>query len=114
MLLLDGGAGADGEFGGKAVFFSDLVPTVAHVAFPWIMSYDLFPMTTLDNKKLWLPRAAAAGWLAVFQHETEAPLGRVVEDRPGRYRAVALLPGEGRPVSAGAPIEDAVARSGGT
>jgi glyoxylase-like metal-dependent hydrolase (beta-lactamase superfamily II) len=123
MVLLDGGAGADGElggdFGGKAVFFSDLVPTVAHVAYPWIMSYDLYPMTTLDNKKLWLPRAAAGGWLAIFQHETEAPLGRVVEDKPGRFRATALLPGEGRRegrpgAPASAPIEDAVARSGGT
>jgi glyoxylase-like metal-dependent hydrolase (beta-lactamase superfamily II) len=76
------------DLGGKAVFFADLVPTVAHVAFPWIMSYDLFPMTTLENKKVWLPRAAAGGWLAIFQHEADAPLGRVVEEKPGRFRAV--------------------------
>jgi len=85
---LDSGEPAD--FGGKAVFFADLVPTVAHVAYPWIMSYDLFPMTTLENKKIWLPRAAAEGWLAVFQHEAVAPLGRVVEEKPGRFRAVPL------------------------
>jgi len=78
------------DFGGKAVFFADLVPTVAHVAYPWIMSYDLFPMTTLENKKIWLPRAAAEGWLAIFQHELVAPLGRVVEEKPGRFRAVPL------------------------
>jgi glyoxylase-like metal-dependent hydrolase (beta-lactamase superfamily II) len=76
------------ERGSKVVFFADLVPTVAHVAYPWIMSYDLYPMTTLENKKLWLPRAAAGGWLAVFQHEADAPLGRVVEEKPGRFRAV--------------------------
>jgi glyoxylase-like metal-dependent hydrolase (beta-lactamase superfamily II) len=85
---LDSGEAAD--FGGKAVFFADLVPTVAHVSYPWIMSYDLFPMTTLENKKIWLPRAAAEGWLAMFQHEAEAPLGRVVEEKPGRFRAVPL------------------------
>jgi len=100
IVLLDGGGG-DGDSGGetgdpqaatpgggKAVFFADLVPTVAHVAYPWIMSYDLFPMTTLENKKIWLPRAAAEGWLAVFQHEALEPLGRVVEEKPGRLRAV--------------------------
>ena len=92
IVLLDGGAGPESEFGGKAVFFADLVPTTAHVAYPWIMSYDLFPLTTLENKKLWLPRAAAGGWLAMFQHEAEAPLGRLVEDRPGRFRAETLRP----------------------
>jgi glyoxylase-like metal-dependent hydrolase (beta-lactamase superfamily II) len=106
IVLLDGDAGDAGgtggkggdrlesgdaaDFGGKAVFFADLVPTVAHVAYPWIMSLDLFPMTTLENKKIWLPRAAAEGWLAVFQHEAEVPLGRVVEEKPGRFRAVPL------------------------
>src|SRR5579864_105803 len=92
-----GGAGGDrlgsgdaADFGGKAVFFADLVPTAAHVSYPWIMSYDLFPMTTLENKKLWLPRAAGEGWLAMFQHEAEAPMGRVVEEKPGRFRAVPL------------------------
>jgi glyoxylase-like metal-dependent hydrolase (beta-lactamase superfamily II) len=95
IVLLDGGragAGEPGEFGGKAVFFADLVPTVAHVAYPWIMSYDLFPMTTLENKKAWLPWAAAGEWLAIFQHEAEMPLGRVVEEKPGRFRAVPLGP----------------------
>jgi glyoxylase-like metal-dependent hydrolase (beta-lactamase superfamily II) len=97
IVLLDGGEGGDrldsgevADFGGKAVFFADLVPTVAHVAYPWIMSYDLYPMTTLENKKIWVPRAAAEAWLAVFQHEAEAPLGKVVEEKPGRFRAVPL------------------------
>jgi glyoxylase-like metal-dependent hydrolase (beta-lactamase superfamily II) len=95
IVLLDGGEGGDrldsgeaADFGGKAVFFADLVPTVAHVVYPWIMSYDLYPMTTLENKKIWVPRAAAEGWLAFFQHEAEAPLGRVVEEKPGRFRAM--------------------------
>jgi hypothetical protein len=106
---LESGDAAD--HGGKAVFFADLVPTVAHVPYPWIMSLDLFPMTTLETKKIWLPRAAAEGWLAMFQHETEAPLGRVVEEKPGRFRAVppsasaatAALPAAGAAAVAAAP-----------
>ncbi len=88
IVLLDGGSGEAAPYGDKAVFLADLVPTAAHVAYPWIMSYDLYPMTTLDNKKLWLPRLAAEGWLAIFQHEAEHPVGRIVEEKPGRFRAM--------------------------
>lgn len=80
VVLLDGG---DQK---KGVFWADLVPTTAHVPFPWIMSYDLYPLTTLDNKKLWLPRAAAEEWLCVFEHDADVPFGRIVEEKPGRFR----------------------------
>jgi len=83
IVLFDGG---DGE-GERAVFWADLVPTASHVAYPWIMGYDLYPVTTLENKKRWLPRAAEEGWLAIFEHDPEVPLARIVADRPGRYRA---------------------------
>lgn len=84
LVLLDGGGGA------KGVFWADLVPTVAHVPFPWVMGYDLYPLTTLDNKKKWLPIAAEEGWLCVFEHDAETPLARLVSDRPGRFRAEAV------------------------
>ncbi|HBL29411.1 MAG TPA: MBL fold metallo-hydrolase [Acidobacteria bacterium] len=82
IVLLDGGHGH------KAVFWADLVPTAAHVPYPWIMSYDLYPLTTLESKKTWLPQAAAGGWLSVFEHDPEVPLARIVEDKPGRFRSV--------------------------
>jgi glyoxylase-like metal-dependent hydrolase (beta-lactamase superfamily II) len=81
IVLLDGGAE-------KAVFWADLVPTAAHVPYPWIMGYDLYPLETLANKERWLPRAAAEGWLSIFEHDPELPLGRLVETKPGRLTAV--------------------------
>ena len=90
IILIDGG----GE-SGRAVFWADLVPTTAHVPYPWIMGYDLYPLTTLENKKKWLPRAAAEGWLCLFEHDADTPWGRIVEDRPdrpGRYRAAPQPP----------------------
>jgi glyoxylase-like metal-dependent hydrolase (beta-lactamase superfamily II) len=86
IVLLDGGH-VDGGYDRKGVFWADLVPTSAHVPYPWIMSYDLYPLTTLENKKKWLPQAAEGGWLCVFEHDPEVPFARLVEDKPGRYKA---------------------------
>ena len=74
----------------RAIFFADLVPTSAHVPAPWVMGYDLYPLTTMEQKHLWLPRVAAENWLCVFEHDPEVPLGRLVEEKPGRYRAQAV------------------------
>lgn len=87
VLLNETGETENGETG---IFFADLVPTTAHVAYPWIMGFDLYPLTTLEEKKRWLPRAAAGGWVSFFVHDPEMPVGRIVEDRPGRYRAAPL------------------------
>jgi glyoxylase-like metal-dependent hydrolase (beta-lactamase superfamily II) len=84
VVTLDGG---DGE---RGVYWADLVPTTAHVPYPWIMGYDLYPVTTLETKKLWLPRAAAERWLCVFEHDAEMPFARLLEERPGRLRVEPL------------------------
>ncbi len=83
IVLLDGGADD-----ARAVYWADLVPTAAHVPYPWIMGYDLYPLTTLENKKLWLPKATAGNWLCIFEHDPVTPFGRLVEEKPGRFRAV--------------------------
>lgn len=90
IVLIDGGGTTGGGAGLRAVFWADLVPTTAHVPLPWIMGYDLYPLTTLENKKLWLPRAAGEGWLGIFEHDADVPLARVVEEAPGKFRAEPL------------------------
>jgi len=86
IVLLDGGDDR------RAVYWADLVPTAAHVPYPWIMGYDLYPLTTLENKKKWLPRAAAGNWLCIFEHDPLVPFGRLVEEKPGRFRALPVEP----------------------
>jgi glyoxylase-like metal-dependent hydrolase (beta-lactamase superfamily II) len=68
------------ESEGKTAFFiSDLVPTCSHLPYPWIMSFDLFPLETLENKKRLLPELAAQGALVVFPHDPCVPWARLVE-----------------------------------
>ena len=33
------------------------------------MGYDLYPMTTLENKKKWIPEVLEGEWLAMFGHD---------------------------------------------
>ncbi len=72
---------SDGE---KAIFLADVVPTSAHLPFPWIMGYDVEPLITLETKKHLIPRAREEGWLLVFEHDPVVPWG-------------VLDPGEARP-----------------
>jgi glyoxylase-like metal-dependent hydrolase (beta-lactamase superfamily II) len=71
--------------GGKtAFFFADLVPTAAHLPFPWIMGYDLYPMTTLENKRRWIPEVVKEGWIALFGHDGRTPAG-YLREKDGRF-----------------------------
>ncbi|MEA2204332.1 MAG: hypothetical protein QOE77_1108 [Blastocatellia bacterium] len=80
------------ERGGHTLFgFADLVPTQAHVGLAWIMGYDLFPVETLEAKKRLLPQAARENWLCWFYHDSDAPLGRIVENN-GKFVMSSDLP----------------------
>lgn len=65
--------GSDGTPGGL-VYCADLVPTSAHLPAPYIMGYDNFPLTSLEEKKSFLPEAYEREWLLCFEHDafTEA------------------------------------------
>jgi glyoxylase-like metal-dependent hydrolase (beta-lactamase superfamily II) len=64
--------------GDTAYFPSDLVPTNSHLAFPWMTSFDLYPLATLANKKRLLPEMAEAKALLVFPHDPCVPWARLV------------------------------------
>jgi glyoxylase-like metal-dependent hydrolase (beta-lactamase superfamily II) len=51
------------------LFCCDLVPTVSHVPYPYIMAYDVRPLVTLEEKKRILPRAYAEGWILFLEHD---------------------------------------------
>jgi glyoxylase-like metal-dependent hydrolase (beta-lactamase superfamily II) len=70
--------------GGKtAFFFADLMPTAAHLGYPWVMGYDLYPLTTLESKHKWIPAAAHGEWLALLAHD---PVNRAgyIRERHGK------------------------------
>jgi len=66
-----------------AVFAADVMPTTAHVDAPWIMAYDLYPMETLEFKKLFLKEAIEREYLVFFEHDPAVAAG-YIRERNGR------------------------------
>jgi len=51
------------------VYMADLLPSVAHIPLPYVMGYDMFPLTTLLEKKSFLKEAAEKNYILFFEHD---------------------------------------------
>ncbi len=51
------------------VFMADLLPSTAHIPLPYIMGYDMFPLTTLQEKKSFLQEAVTNNYILFFEHD---------------------------------------------
>ena len=58
------------EYKGRTlVFMADLIPSIWHLPMAWVMAYDMFPMTTLSEKKSFLEEAVDNDWILFFEHD---------------------------------------------
>lgn len=58
------------NYNGKTiVFMADLLPSAAHIPLPYVMAYDMFPLTTLNEKKLFLTEAQQNNYILFFEHD---------------------------------------------
>ena len=70
--------------GGRTFFYlGDAVPTASHIDLPYIMSYDLYPVDTFNNKKALLTRASEEGWVVAFSHDLDHPFGTLTRSGKG-------------------------------
>ena len=53
----------------ELVFAADLIPTVGHIPIPYLMGYDVRPMVTMKEKKLFLESAVKNNWLLFMEHD---------------------------------------------
>lgn len=51
------------------VFMADLLPSIGHIPIPYIMGYDMFPLTTLHEKKTFLTEAMNGDYILFFEHD---------------------------------------------
>ncbi len=55
--------------GKTIVYMADLLPSAAHIPVPYVMAYDMFPLTTLHEKKNFLMEAQQNDYILFFEHD---------------------------------------------
>jgi glyoxylase-like metal-dependent hydrolase (beta-lactamase superfamily II) len=51
------------------VYMADLLPSAGHIPLPYVMAYDMFPLTTLQEKKSFLKEAVEQDYILFFEHD---------------------------------------------
>lgn len=69
--------------GKTALFLADLVPLISHIRIPYVMSYDLYPMQTIQAKERILKQALEEEWLLIFVHSPTVGMG-YLRDKEGK------------------------------
>jgi glyoxylase-like metal-dependent hydrolase (beta-lactamase superfamily II) len=76
-----------GENRKAACYISDLIPTTAHIDLTWGMSFDLYPLQTIESKKLYYAKSIPEKWLTIFTHDPKTPWAYVEKDELGKMVA---------------------------
>jgi len=58
------------NYKGKTIIFgADLIPSSGHIPLPYIMSYDMYPAVTLNEKKKFLDEVVESNSIIFFEHD---------------------------------------------
>ncbi len=57
--------------GRTVIFMADLLPSAAHIPLPYVMAYDMFPLTTLNEKRSFLTEAQQNDYVLFFEHDPQ-------------------------------------------
>jgi glyoxylase-like metal-dependent hydrolase (beta-lactamase superfamily II) len=74
--------------GKTACYISDLIPTSAHLDLNWVMSFDLYPLETIESRKRFYARAIPEKWVAMFTHDPQVPWSYLEKDDRGKIVAI--------------------------
>ncbi len=67
------------------IYTADLLPTSAHLAYPYIMGYDLYPVTTLETRKRLFPIWYDEEALICPPHDPNLAWGRLETNSKGGF-----------------------------
>jgi len=58
------------KYKGKSILYmADLLPSVGHIPLPYVMAYDMFPLKTLGEKKVFLSEAVDKQYILYLEHD---------------------------------------------
>ncbi|GAB3916529.1 MBL fold metallo-hydrolase [Mucilaginibacter boryungensis] len=58
-----------GYKGRKILYMADLLPSVGHLPVPYVMAYDMFPLTTISERKKYWAEAVANDYVLYLEHD---------------------------------------------
>lgn len=65
------------------VYMADLLPSAGHIPIPYVMAYDMFPLTTLNEKKSFLTEAVENNYILFFEHDPKIECCDLVQTEKG-------------------------------
>lgn len=77
--------------GKKLIYMADLLPSVAHLRLPYIMSYDIRPMNTLDERSFFYDYASSEGSYLFLEHDPVNEVLTIIKDEKGNHVAGELF-----------------------
>jgi glyoxylase-like metal-dependent hydrolase (beta-lactamase superfamily II) len=58
------------NYKGRTILYpADLLPSAGHIPVPYVMAYDMVPLTTLKEKKSFLKEASENNYIILFEHD---------------------------------------------
>jgi len=58
------------NYNGKTILYmADMLPSIGHIPMPYVMSYDMFPLKTLNEKKKFLTEAVENDYILYLEHD---------------------------------------------
>lgn len=51
------------------LYMADLLPSTGHIPLPYVMAYDMFPLTTLTEKRVYLNEAVEKEYILFLEHD---------------------------------------------
>ncbi len=69
--------------GHKIVFMGDLLPSTGHIPLAYVMGYDTRPLITLEEKGLFLTKAATENYILFLEHDIMNECCTVVQTEKG-------------------------------
>ena len=65
------------------VYCSDVIPFTSHIRLPYIASYDINPLTSIEDKEKLLSRACNGDWVLFFEHDPFTEAVKVEKGKKG-------------------------------
>ena len=69
--------------GKTIVYMADLLPSAGHIPLAYVMAYDMFPLTTLKEKKAFLHEALENNYILFFEHDPAVECCTLVQTEKG-------------------------------